>query len=235
MRLFKTWANRGVTLALMLAAGALVHSPLALAGEGIAIPPPALDEKASGATETAVFAGGCFWGVQGVFQHVDGVLDATSGYAGGEEKTAVYETVGSGKTGHAEAVKVTFDPKKISYGKLLQVYFSVAHDPTQLNRQGPDKGTQYRSAVFPVNAEQASVVVAYIRQLDEAKVYRKKIVTTIEPSKAFYRAEDYHQNFLVLNPTYPYIAYVDMPKIENLKRLFADLYRKEPVLVKLGG
>jgi len=235
MRTFIRNARRGLILVAALALGWLAPMSLAGAEEGISIPLPALDEKASGATEIAILAGGCFWGVQGVFQHVEGVLDATSGYAGGEEKTAVYETVGLGKTGHAEAVKVTYDPKKISYGKLLQIYFSVAHDPTQLNRQGPDKGTQYRSALFPVNAEQARIALAYIGQLDEAKVYKRKIVTTIEPSKAFYAAEDYHQNFLELNPTYPYIAYVDMPKIENLKRIFADIYRPEPVLVKVGG
>ena len=235
MKRFVKSSGRRLTLVAALALGWFAHADLARAEEGLAIPPPALDEKASASTETAIFAGGCFWGVQGVFQHVDGVLDATSGYAGGEAKTAVYETVGSGKTGHAEAVKVTFDPKKVSYGKLLQVYFSVAHDPTQLNRQGPDKGTQYRSAVFPVNTGQARVALAYIGQLDDARVYRRKIVTTIEPSKAFYAAEDYHQNFLTLNPTYPYIVYNDLPKIANLKRLFADIYREQPVLVRVKG
>ena len=232
---FKMWTGRGVTLALLMAAGALLYSPFASAEEGIPIPPPALDETVSASTETAVFAGGCFWGVQGVFQHVDGVLDATSGYAGGEEKTAIYEVVGGGNTGHAEAVKVTFDPRKVSYGKLLQIYFSVAHDPTQLNRQGPDYGTQYRSTVFPMNDEQSKVVKAYIDQLDAAKVYSDKIATTIEPSKPFFAAEDYHQNFLTMNPTYPYIVYNDLPKIENLKRLFPDMYREQPVLVKVQG
>jgi len=235
MRTFVANGPRGLILAAALALGFLAPASLAGAEKAISIPTPALDETASGATETAILAGGCFWGVQGVFQHVDGVLDATSGYAGGDEKTAVYAKVVGGKTGHAEAVKVTYDPKKISYGKLLQIYFSVAHDPTQLNRQGPDKGTQYRSAVFPINAEQARIALAYIVQLDDAKVYKRRIVTTIELSKPFYVAEDYHQNFLVLNPTSLYIAYVDMPKIENLKRLFADLYREEPVLVKVKG
>ena len=229
------WFARGIACAMLVAAGAILTSPFASAKEGIEIPPPAMDEKSSAATETAIFAGGCFWGVQGVFQHVEGVLDATSGYAGGEEKTAIYEVVGGGKTGHAEAVKVTFNPQKVSYGKLLQVYFSVAHDPTQLNKQGPDYGTQYRSTVFPIGEEQAKVAKAYIDQLDAAKVYSGKIATTIEPEKKFYAAEDYHQNFLTLNPDYPYIVYVDMPKIENLKKIFPDMYRTEPVLVKVSG
>jgi peptide-methionine (S)-S-oxide reductase len=229
------WFGRGVACAMLVAAGAILYSPFASAEEGIAVPPPAIDEKSTAATETAIFAGGCFWGVQGVFQHVEGVLDATSGYAGGEEKTAIYEVVGGGNTGHAEAVKVTFDPKRVTYGKLLQVYFSVAHDPTQLNRQGPDSGTQYRSTVFPIGAEQAKVAEAYIDQLDAAKVYSAKIATTIEPEKTFYAAEGYHQNFLTLNPDYPYIVYNDLPKIENLKKIFPDMYRKEPVLVKVSG
>ncbi|UVC11953.1 peptide-methionine (S)-S-oxide reductase MsrA [Rhizobium sp. TH2] len=229
------WFGRGIACAMLVAAGAILSSPFASAEEGISIPPPALDEKSTATTETAIFAGGCFWGVQGVFQHVEGVLDATSGYAGGEEKTAIYEVVGGGNTGHAEAVKVTFDPKKVTYGKLLQVYFSVAHDPTQLNRQGPDSGTQYRSTVFPIGAEQTKVAKAYIDQLDAAKVYGDKIATTIEPEKTFYAAEGYHQNFLTLNPDYPYIVYNDLPKIENLKKIFPDMYRKDPVLVKVSG
>lgn len=229
------WLSRGIACAMLMAAGAILSSPFAAAEEGIAIPPPVMDEKSSAATETAIFAGGCFWGVQGVFQHVEGVLDATSGYAGGEEKSAIYEVVSGGRTGHAESVKVTFDPKKITYGKLLQVYFSVAHDPTQLNRQGPDSGTQYRSTVFPIGAEQAKVAKAYIDRLDAAKVYSDKIATTIEPEKTFYAAEGYHQNFLTLNPEYPYIVYNDLPKIDNLKKIFPDLYRTEPVLVKVSG
>jgi peptide-methionine (S)-S-oxide reductase len=229
------WFSRGIACAMLVAAGAILTSPFAAAEEGIAIPAPVLDEKSSAATETAIFAGGCFWGVQGVFQHVEGVLDATSGYAGGEEKTAIYEVVGSGNTGHAEAVKVTFDPRKVTYGKLLQVYFSVAHDPTQLNRQGPDTGTQYRSTVFPLSEEQSKVAKAYIDQLDAAKVYSDKIATTIEPDKKFFAAEGYHQNFLTLNPDYPYIVYNDLPKIENLKKIFPDIYRTKPVLVKVSG
>jgi peptide-methionine (S)-S-oxide reductase len=154
-----------------------------------------------------------------------------SGYAGGEKKTAIYETVGSGQTGHAESVRITFDPRKISYGRLLQIYFSVAHDPTQLNRQGPDVGTQYRSAIFPNNPEQARVAKAYIAQLNQARVYDAAIVTKIEPGKEFYAAEGYHQDFLTTHPTYPYIVYNDLPKIEDLKRIFPDVYRPNPVLV----
>jgi peptide-methionine (S)-S-oxide reductase len=206
------------------------------AKEGLEIPSPAIDE-APGSTgpEVAVLAGGCFWGVQGVFQHVDGVTNAVSGYAGGDANTAQYETVSGGATGHAESVKITFDPKKISYGRILQVYFSVAHDPTQLNRQGPDRGTQYRSAIFPVNDEQAKIAKAYIAELDKAKVYQAPIVTRIEPARNFYPAEAYHQDYLTLNPTSPYIAYVDMPKIANLKRLFPKLYRDHPILVSQAG
>ena len=195
------------------------------------IPAPALDEPASGASETVVFAGGCFWGVQGVFQHVKGVTSAVSGYAGGDRKTAEYETVSTGATGHAESVEVTFDPQQVTYGRLLHIYFSVAHDPTELNYQGPDSGTQYRSTIFPRSDEQARVAKAYIAQLDAAHVFGKPIVTTIDPGRAFYRAEDYHQDFLTRHPTYPYIVINDLPKIANLKRLFPDSYRPTPVLV----
>ena len=166
-----------------------------------------------------MLAGGCFWGVQGVFQHVKGVSSAVSGYSGGESSTAHYEIVGSGKTGHAEAVSITFDPNVISYGRILQIYFSVAHDPTQLNRQGPDRGTQYRSTIFPANPEQAKIAKAYIDQLNQAKVFDDAIVTTIEPDRQFYPAEDYHQDFLTLNPNYPYIVINDLPKIEDSKTL----------------
>jgi peptide-methionine (S)-S-oxide reductase len=199
------------------------------------IPAPAVDEQAASdgqaASETAVLAGGCFWGVQGVFQHVSGVTSAVSGYAGGEKNTAHYELVGSGRTGHAESVRVTFDPRKISYGRILQIYFSVAHDPTQLNRQGPDLGTQYRSAIFPANAEQARVAKAYIAQLNQARVYDAAIVTKIEPGREFYAAEDYHQDYMTLHPAQPYIVYNDLPKIDDLKKAFPDLYRADPVLV----
>lgn len=217
------------------AALALLAFPAA-AQEGIAIPAPKMAAPAANAaTETAVFAGGCFWGVQGVFQHTDGVTNAVSGYAGGEANTAQYPLVGTGTTGHAEAVKVTYDPKTISYGKLMQIYFSVAHDPTELNRQGPDVGTQYRSTIFPQNAEQAAEAKAYIGQLDTAGVYQAKIATTIESDKPFYAAEAYHQDYLTLNPNQPYIVYNDLPKIENLKKLFPDLYRADPVLVSEAG
>jgi peptide-methionine (S)-S-oxide reductase len=179
----------------------------------------------------AVLAGGCFWGVQGVFQHVAGVENAVSGYAGGNADTASYYVVGSGSTGHAESVQVSYDPEKISYGELLQIYFSVAHDPTELNRQGPDTGTQYRSTIFPQNAAQAKIAEAYIAQLNGAHVFGRPVVTTVEPSKTFYPAEGYHQNYLTLNPTQPYIVYNDLPKIANLKRLFPERYRDDPILV----
>ena len=196
------------------------------------LPAPAVDVPAGEATSAvAVLAGGCFWGVQGVFQHTKGVTNAVSGYAGGEKNTAHYEAVGSGTTRHAESVQVTYDPRQISYGRLLQIFFSVAHDPTQLNRQGPDYGTQYRSAIFPLNDEQAAVAKAYIAQLDQARTFKKRIVTRIEPGLAFYPAEAYHQDFLTRHPTYPYIVINDLPKIDDLKRVFPDLYRATPVLV----
>jgi peptide-methionine (S)-S-oxide reductase len=205
--------------------------PPSAAEEARVIPAPATDEAAgSAASETAVLAGGCFWGVQGVYQHVEGVTSAVSGYAGGEKETAQYYTVGTGTTGHAESVRVTFDPRKISYGRILQIYFSVAHDPTELNRQGPDTGPQYRSAIFPANAEQARVAEAYIAQLNKARVFDGAIVTKIEPNKAFYPAEAYHQDFLVQHPNHPYIVINDLPKIGELKRLFPALYRSDPVL-----
>jgi peptide-methionine (S)-S-oxide reductase len=199
------------------------------------IPEPAADAQAASdvqaISETTVLAGGCFWGVQGVFQHVSGVTGAVSGYAGGEKNTAHYEMVGSGRTGHAESVRVTFDPRKISYGRVLQIYFSVAHDPTRLNRQGSDVGTQYRSAIFPANAEQARIAKAYIAQLNQARVYNAAIVTKIEPGREFYAAEDYHQDYMTLHPSQPYIVYNDLPKIDDLKKMFPDIYRADPVLV----
>jgi peptide-methionine (S)-S-oxide reductase len=217
----------------LLAAGVGLAMWQASAQEGRPIPAPAIDAQAGegAATEVAVLAGGCFWGVQGVFQHVEGVSNAVSGYAGGEEKTASYRAVTTGRTGHAESVRVTFDPRKISYGRILQIYFSVAHDPTQLNRQGPDEGTQYRSAIFPTSAEQARIAQAYIAQLDQVRAYDAAIVTKIEPDKPFYPAEDYHQDYMTLNPGSPYIMFNDLPKVENLKRLFPDRYRDKPVLV----
>jgi len=201
------------------------------AEDPVVIPAPTVDVAAGGATAVAVFAGGCFWGVQGVFQHVKGVSDAVSGYSGGAADTATYQQTGSGQTGHAETVQVTYDPSVVSYGDLLQIYFSVAHNPTQLNFQGPDHGTQYRSTIFPVTDEQAKVAADYIAQLDGAKLFSGPIVTTIEPFKAFYPAEQYHQDFLTLNPTYPYIVYNDLPKIAALRDLFPNEYREDPVLV----
>jgi peptide-methionine (S)-S-oxide reductase len=205
------------------------------AEEARVAPAPVVDETAGkSGSETAILAGGCFWGVQGVFQHVAGVNSAVSGYAGGDAATAHYRVVGTGRTGHAESVRITFDPSKITYGHLLQIYFSVAHDPTQLNRQGPDRGTQYRSTIFPTTPEQARIATAYIDQLNRAHVFPKPIKTTVETGKMFYPAEDYHQNFLALNPTYPYIVVNDLPKVANLKRLFPEDYRTEPVLVAVA-
>ena len=202
-----------------------------IAAEGRAIPAPTSDEAASQASsEIAVLAGGCFWGVQGVFQHVAGVINAVSGYAGGEQKTAQYKTVSMGTTGHAEAVQVTFDPRRISYGRILQIYFSVAHNPTELNRQGPDVGTQYRSAIFPMSADQERIAKAYVAQLNNARVFDGAIVTKIETGQTFYPAEAYHQDFLIRNPNYPYIVINDLPKLEDLRRLLPDLYRVKPVL-----
>lgn len=220
-----------LTAALLLISSTIMSASLH-AQEGAAVPAPVLDEPLKQAgTEVAVLAGGCFWGVRGVFQHVEGVRNAVSGYAGGEQATAHYRIVGSGATGHAESVKISYDPSKISYGTILQIYFSAAHDPTQLNRQGPDSGTQYRSTIFPQNGEQAKIARAYIAQLNKAGVYRAKIVTTIEAERPFYPAEDYHQDFLTLHPAHPYIVYNDLPKIRNLKKLFPDIYRDKPTLV----
>jgi peptide-methionine (S)-S-oxide reductase len=201
-----------------------------------AIPAPVIDEPAGGGTtEVAVLAGGCFWGVQGVFQHVDGVTGAVSGYAGGASNTAQYETVSSGVTGHAESVRISFDPRRISYGRILQVYFSVAHDPTQLDRQGPDRGTQYRSTIFPADQRQAEIAKAYIAQLGEAHAFAATIVTTIEPERPFYSAEAYHHDFLTRHPGNAYIVAYDLPKLEELRRVFPDLYRADPVLVAAGS
>ncbi len=187
-------------------------------------PAPTVDApKSAGKMQTAVLAGGCFWGVEAVFDSVVGVKDAVSGYAGGAANTAHYEMVSSGTTGHAEAVEITYDPSKISYGQLLEIYFSVAHDPTELNRQGPDTGTNYRSTIFYSNDEQKKIAEAYIAQLTQAKVFSKPIVTTLEPLKAFYRAEDYHQDFMKKNPSYPYIVINDAPKVKHLKEQYPQL------------
>ena len=220
-------------LAAALAVGAFVARPTSAGEAAVKIAPPAVDATTAGAagTQTAVFAGGCFWGVQGVFQRVNGVVQAVSGYSGGARETAQYEMVGSGLTGHAEAVKITYDPKKVSYGMLLQIYFSVVHDPTQLNRQDPDNGPQYRSAVFYANPAQKQTTEKYIAQLDAAKSYPRKIVTQVVPLSAFYAAEAYHQDYLTLHPDSGYIARFDLPKVANLKAMFPQQYRAEPALV----
>jgi peptide-methionine (S)-S-oxide reductase len=214
-----------------LAITALEVVPSLAAEDAVIIPAPAVDVQAASGIQTAVLAGGCFWGVQGVFQHTAGVVNAVSGYAGGNKATADYNMVSSGTTGHAESVEVKYDPKKISYGKILQIFFSVVHDPTQLNRQGPDSGTQYRSAIFTTNDEQKKIADAYIAQLNAAKVYRKPIVTKVGPLEGFFPAEAYHQDYLTLHPNQPYIAYNDLPKVENLKKIFAENYLEKPTLV----
>jgi peptide-methionine (S)-S-oxide reductase len=221
--------------AFVLAAAFAVAPFAARAAEpAVVIPPPAHEAPDTTAgLETAVIAGGCFWGIQAVYQHVKGVTNAVSGYAGGVKKDADYESVSSHTTKHAESVQVTFDPKQISYGKILQIYFSVAHNPTQLNYQGPDYGPQYRSEIFPQSEAQAKTARAYIAQLDAAHVFKRPIVTKTGTMKAkFFPAEAYHQDYAVLHPTQPYIAYNDAPKVANLKRLFPDVWREKPVLVR---
>jgi peptide-methionine (S)-S-oxide reductase len=203
------------------------------ATDSVVVPAPAVDDPTASAT--AVLAGGCFWGVQGVFQHVKGVTEAESGYAGGSKDTADYETVSTGTTGHAESVRITYDPTQVTFGQLLRIYFSVVTDPTQLNRQGPDTGTQYRSAIFAQDATQQRVAQAYIAQLNQAKAFAGPIVTKVEPNTGFFPAEGYHQNYLNSNPTYPYIAINDMPKVDALKQLFPTEYRDQPVLVPNAG
>ena len=234
---FPMRTNRFARSTIALASAAMLAlvwyvAPSVAAEEAVVIPPPAADVAPADGLKTFVLAGGCFWGVQGVYQHTKGVTKAVSGYAGGKASTASYEIVGPGTTGHAEAVQITYDPKQVSLGKLLQIYFSVVHDPTQLNRQGPDHGTQYRSTVFTSDPQEKKVVEAYIAQLNDAKVYPKKIATTLEPLQGFYPAEDYHQDYLTLHPNQPYIAFNDIPKVENLKKIFADTYRDKPVLVR---
>jgi peptide-methionine (S)-S-oxide reductase len=200
----------------------------AKAGAAAVVPRPALDAKPAAVSgqQTAVVAGGCFWGIQAVFQHVKGVIGATSGYAGGSVKNPEYEMVSTGETGHAESVQIVYDPSQITYGELLRIFFSVAHDPTELNRQGPDEGTQYRSAIFYTNEDQKRVAEAYIQQLTDAKAFKHKIVTQVAPLTGFYPAEAYHQHFLQHNPTYPYIVYNDLPKIHELEKQFPELVAK---------
>ena len=219
----------------VLRAGAVAAAVLAVAlpwiraraGGAVALPAPAVDmaRDAKPGKQTVVFAGGCFWGVQAVFQHVKGVVDATSGYAGGAADTARYDLVSTGDTGHAESVRVTFDPAQVSFGQLLRVFFSVAHDPTELNRQGPDAGTQYRSALFFTDPAQKRVADAYVAQLDRARSFHGRIVTEVAPLKAFYPAEAYHQNYATNHPNNPYIVINDAPKVEHLRQMFPELYR----------
>jgi peptide-methionine (S)-S-oxide reductase len=210
----------------LAATGLLLHAP-ARAADAHAVPPPAIDLPAGNGPQTVVLSGGCFWGIQGVFEHVKGVDRAVAGYAGGSADTAQYETVSTGTTGHAESVQVTFDPKQITLGHLLQIFFSVALDPTEVNHQGPDDGTQYRSEIWTTNADQARVAKAYIAQLDLAKVFDKPIATRVDALPAFYPAEAYHQDFLVRNPDYPYIVFNDAPKVAALKAVFPGDYRAQ--------
>lgn len=225
----RRWAAASLAALIILGGFSLIRSHAEGARQ---IPAPMGDASAQpdAPLEVAVIAGGCFWGVQGVYQHVEGVTAAISGYAGGEKATANYDAITRGTTGHAESVKITFDPRRISYGRILQIFFSVAHDPTQLNRQGPDIGTQYRSAIFPLNAEQARTAKDYIAQLNQARVFDAAIVTKVEMDRPFYPAEDYHQDFMFKNPRHPYIVMHDLPKIDDLKRIFPDRFRSAPAL-----
>jgi peptide-methionine (S)-S-oxide reductase len=229
----------GTVMAFAAAIAALVVAvplipALRAAEPGVEIPAPTEDlpPAAGASSQRAIFAGGCFWGVQGVFQHLQGVSRVVAGYSGGTAETAKYDLVSGGRTRHAESVEITYDPSRISYGKLLQVFFSVAHDPTQLDRQGPDHGPQYRSAIFAATPEQARIARAYIAQLDQAKAYPSRIVTTVDDQPSFFMAEAYHQDFMTEHPSHPYIVVHDLPKIDELKRLFGDRYRADPVLVK---
>jgi peptide-methionine (S)-S-oxide reductase len=228
--MFKTAACRVVLGGLLC--GALAPGLVAAAEAPVVIPPATYDvPKAAGPLQTAVLSGGCFWGVQGVFEHLIGVRQVLSGYAGGAKNTASYEVVSSGSTGHAESVQITYDPQQVSYGQILQVYFSVAHNPTQLNRQGPDVGTQYRSVIFYANETQKKVAETYIAQLGKAGVFGAPIVTQLSALQGFYPAEGYHQDYLLLNPTSPYIVYNDLPKIRNFQRLLPVLYQAKAVTV----
>jgi peptide-methionine (S)-S-oxide reductase len=222
MRISRTWLSlAGVVVVAVFAFATRV---LGAASATHALPSPAADELATAKTETTVFAGGCFWGIQSVFQHTRGVISATSGYAGGSISNPSYEDVSTGRTGHAESVRVVFDPSVVTYGQLLKIFFSVAHDPTQLNRQGPDVGTQYRSALFYMSDEQKRVAESYVDQLTTAHAFARPIVTQVAALKAFFPAEAYHQNYAEEHPTQPYIVINDAPKVANLKKQFPDLY-----------
>ncbi len=221
--------NRSVKVTVAFAVALLIFAALrhGSTSAATALPDPTVDESLSAqkGQQTLVLAGGCFWGVQAVFQHVKGVTSATSGYAGGTVKNPDYEEVSSGSTGHAESIQIIYDPSQITLGQLLKVFFSVAHDPTELNRQGPDSGTQYRSAIFFANADQQRIAQAYVDQLNQAKVFSSPIVTQIAPLKSFYPAEDYHQNYATNHPDNPYIATFDLPKVKHLQQQFPNLYR----------
>lgn len=227
--------RRAAFSGMLLAALAVLSHPAMADDTAKIIPAPALDSpKPAGGVETAILSGGCFWGMQGVFEHVKGVVQVLDGYSGGQRDTAHYEIVSMGITGHAETIKITFDPRQVSYGQILRVYFSVAHDPTELNYQGPDSGTQYRSEIWYANDVQKRIALAYIAQLTAAHVFSAAIVTRVDPLVAFYPAEAYHQDYLIHHPDEPYIADNDLPKIENLKRLYANLYRATPVTVDIA-
>jgi peptide-methionine (S)-S-oxide reductase len=223
-------ASRAVLGGLLF--GLMLAAPLSAAEAPVAIPAPAYDlPKAAGPLQTAVLSGGCFWGVQGVFEHLVGVRQVLSGYSGGAKSNAIYEVVSGGNTGHAESVQISYDPLKVSYGQILQVYFSVAHNPTELNRQGPDVGTQYRSVIFYANDAQKKVAESYIAQLSKSGVFGAPIVTQLAPLQGFYPAEGYHQDYLLMNPTNPYIVYNDLPKIRNFQNLLPVLYQAKAVTV----
>jgi len=233
MKLMKLATTRHSVVLILLAMLGITWQLTSCAAEpAVIVPVPALDNpKQPGPLQTAVLSGGCFWGVQGVYEHVKGVEKVVAGYAGGDWSTALYDQVSDGNTGHAESVQISFDPAQVSYGELLQIFFSVVHDPTQLNRQGPDVGSQYRSVIAFQDDSQKSIANAYIAQLNKAGIFKRTIVTRVERLHGFYRAETYHQDYLVRNPTSSYIVYNDLPKIENLKRLFPDYYSDRPVLL----
>ena len=222
-----------IALLALAAIGAFWNTPGRSGEAAVVLPAPAVDNpRAAGPMQTAVLAGGCFWGVQGVYQYTKGVKKVLSGYSGGDRSTAQYEKVGTGRTGHAESVEIIFDPKEISYGEILRIYFSVVHDPTQLDQQGPDSGPQYRSNIFYASSAQRKIAQAYILQLDQAKVFERPIVTRVDPLKAFYPAEEYHQDFLQHNPNHPYIVINDLPKIDNLRKIFPTYFREPPISAK---
>jgi peptide-methionine (S)-S-oxide reductase len=228
-RSLRRWS---IGTALAAVVGAALYSQLpAHADPAVMVPAPAYNPPVAATSETAILSGGCFWGMQGVYEHVKGVTHVVAGYTGGAASTAMYEIVSTGATGHAESVKISFDPRVISYGQILQIYFSVAADPTELNFQGPDSGTQYRSEIWYADPEQQKVAASYIAQLSAAHVFSAPIVVRVDPARPFYQAESYHQDFLVRNPDYPYIAFNDIPKVENLQKLFPALYVSTPVTV----